>query len=134
MAVLQFFAGVSIFLNQFVSFEFILAQGPRTMQGLLIGIWYISCGIYCVHLTMASSPLGCSWEYYAVKTGVVFISVIVYTIAAYKYKYRQCNELSDVNERVIITEYTERQLDYEYGREYEDNDNDDTTRDDVNSI
>ena len=62
------------------------------------------------------------------------ILVIVYTIAAYKYKYRQHNELSDVKERLIIIGYTERQLDHEYGREYEDNDNDDTTRDDVNSI
>ena len=115
MAVPQFFTGVSILLVQFTSLEFILAQGPRTMQGLLIGIWYISNGIYCVHLTMASSPLGCSWEYYAVKTGVVFISVIIFTIAAYKYKYRQRNELSDVNERLIITEYTERQLVQEYG-------------------
>ena len=64
---------------------------------------------------MAGSPLGCSWEYYAVNTGVVLTSVIVYTIAAYKYKYRQRNELSDVNERVIITEYTERQLLQKYG-------------------
>ena len=134
MAVPQFFVGVSIFLVQFVSFEFILAQGPRTMQGLLIGIWYISSSIYCVQLTITSSPLGCSWEYYAVKTGVVFISVIVYTIAAYKYKYRQRNELSDVNERLIITEYTERQLNQEYGIEYEDDDESDATRDDVNSI
>ena len=46
---------------------------------------------------------------------LVFISVIVYTIASYKYKYRQRNELSDVNERVIIAEYTERQLVQEYG-------------------
>ena len=115
MAVPQFFAGICLSLVQFTSIEFILAQGPRSMQGLLIGIWYIINSIYCVHLTLASSPLGCNWEYYAVKTCFVFISVIVYTIAAYKYKYRQRNELSDVNERVIITEYTERQLKQEYG-------------------
>ena len=42
--------------------------------------------------------LKCNREYYSLKTGIVFISVLVYTIAAYKYKYRQCNELSDVNE------------------------------------
>ena len=86
------------------------------MQGLLIGIWFVHFSIYLLHLTLTNSPLGCHWEYYAVKTGVVFISIICYTIAAYKYKYRQCNELSDVNERVIITEYTERQLEQEYGR------------------
>ena len=130
-----------------MSFEFILAQGPRTMQGLLIGIWFMCNCIYCVHLTMASSPLGCSWEYYAVKTGVVFISVIIFTIAAYKYKYRQRNELSDVNERLIITEYTERQLVQEYGgisaeytkrqsmhKEGEDDNDSDTTAGDANSI
>ena len=134
MAVPHFFAGVGILLVHFTSFEFILAQGPRTMQGLLIRIWYINNSIYCVHLTMASSTLGCYWKYYAVKTGVVFISVIVYTIAAYKYKYRQCNELSDVNER-IITEYTERQLlDQEYDIEDEDDDDIDANTNYVNSI
>ena len=86
------------------------------MQGLLIGIWFVHFSIYLLHLTLTSSSLGCHWEYYAVKTGVVFISIIGYTIAAYKYKYRRRNELSDVNERVIITEYTERQLEQEYGR------------------
>ena len=125
MAVPQFFAGITIFLVRFTTFEFILAQGPRTMQGLLIGIWFINNSIYCVHLTLANSQYGCYWEYYAVKTGVVFISVIVYTIAAYKYKYRQRNELSDVNERLIITEYIERQLEQEYYIENEENDHDD---------
>ena len=124
MAVPQFFAGISIFLVQFTIIEFILAQGPRIMQGLLIGIWFMHNSIYCVHLTLASSQYGCYWEYYAVKTGVVFISVIVYTIAAYKYKYRQRNELSDINERIIITEYTERQLEQKYSTEDEENDND----------
>ena len=125
MAVPQVFAAISTFLVWFTSIEFILAQGPRTMQGLLIGIWFINNSIYCVHLTLTSSQYGCYWEYYAVKTGVVFISVILYTIAAYKYKYRQCNELSDVNERVIITEYTERQLEQKYSTKDEENDDDD---------
>ena len=97
----------------------------------IIGIWYISNGIYCVHLTLASSPLGCSWEYYTVKTGVVLTSVIIFTIAAYKYKYRQRNELFDVNERVIITEYTERQLMHTVDED--DDDDSDTTIDDVNT-
>ena len=45
MTVPHLFAGISIFLVQFTSFEFILAQGPCTMQRLLIGIWYVSNGI-----------------------------------------------------------------------------------------
>ena len=63
--------------------------------------------IYCLTLTLSNSWLGCHWEYYAVKSSVVLISVIVYAIAAYICKYKQCNELYDVNERVIIEEYTE---------------------------
>ena len=116
MVIPYFFSGVSIFLVQFTGIEFILAQGPRIMQGLLIGILFVHNSVNLLHLTLTNSPLGCHWEYYAVKTGVVLISIIGYTIAAYKYKYRQRNELSDVNERVIITEYTERQLEQEYGR------------------
>ena len=111
MVVPQFFIGISIFLVHFAIFEFILAQGPRAMQGLLVGIWFMKLSIYCVQLTLSNSHLSCYWQYYVVTTGVVLISVICYTIAAYKYKYRQRNELADVNERVIITQYTERQLD-----------------------
>ena len=115
MVIPQFLSGISIFFVQFTSIEFILAQGPRIMQGLLISIWFMLVSIYCLTLTLSGSWLGCHWEYYAVKSSVVLMSVIVYSIAAYKYKYRQRNELSDVNERVIITEYTERQLLQEYG-------------------
>ena len=113
MVVPQFFIGISTFLVHFAIFEFILAQGPRAMQGLLVGVWFMHLSIYCLQLTLSNSYLSCYWQYYVVTTGVVFFSVIIFTVTAYKYKYRQRNELSDVNERVIITEYTERLLDFE---------------------
>ena len=113
MALPQFITGISIFLVHFTSFEFILAQGPRSMQGLLIGVWFMHLSIYSMQLTLSSSSLSCYCEYYLVTMSLVLISIIAYTIAAYKYKYRQRNELSDVNERIIITQYTERQLDRE---------------------
>ena len=54
----QVLAGISIFcLIQFMSIKFILAQGPHTMQGLVISIWYMSNCIYCVHFIMANSTL-----------------------------------------------------------------------------
>ena len=64
---------------------------------------------------------------------MVFISNVAYTVAAYKYKYRQRNELSDVNERVVIAEYTEIQIDQIYDKEDEDDDDSDSdiTTDDV---
>ena len=66
-----------------------------------------------MQLSLSGLFLSCYWQYYVITTVLASISVIIYTIAAYKYKFRQRNELSDVNERVIITEYIERQLDNE---------------------
>ena len=101
----QFLSGISSVVVTVTGFEFILAQGPRNMQGLLIGLWLTEGNVFfSINISF------CYWEYYAIITSLALISVIVYTIAAYKYKYRQRNELSDVNERIIITEYTERQL------------------------
>ena len=98
------------------SLEFILAQAPRTMQGILIGLWlmqyYFIWNLNELVLSYRNWYLHW-WVTYAVITCLALILLIVYTIAAYKYKYRQRNELSDVNERVIITQYTERQLDRE---------------------
>ena len=116
LVVLQVIAGMSDILVFIGILEFILAQGPRTMQGILIGLWLMQYNFF--HLMDVLTSYYCNrypkvYIYYAVKTALVLISVIVYTIAAYKYKYRQRNELSDVNERVIITEYTERRLDLE---------------------
>ena len=107
----QILQGISMMLVFIGSLEFILAQAPRSMQGLLIGLWLMQYyGIWNFDAVILAI-INNNNIYTAVKTGFVFISVIIYTIAAYKYKYRQRNELSDVNERVIITQYTERQLD-----------------------
>ena len=117
LIVLQFFEGISIILVFTGSLEFILAQAPRTMQGILIGLWLMQYYFTWNLNKLISFYLSCRqhWlvTYSAVITCLALIPVIVYTIAAYKYKYRQRNELSDVNERVIITQYTERQLDQE---------------------
>ena len=113
----QFLSGVNSVVIAVTGFEFILAQGPRNMQGLLIGLWLMEANIY-IYININRSF--CHWEYYAIVTTLALISVIIYTIAAYKYKYRQRNEQSDVNERIIITEYTERQLLRKYNTRLED--------------
>ena len=107
----QVLNGIGALIYYVTVIEFIAAQGPRQMQGLLITLWYMFMWVYLASQSMSTSFIGCHWEYYAVKTGLVLTSVICYTITAYKYKYRQRNELSDVNERIIITEYESRQLD-----------------------
>ena len=117
LIVLQCFEGISIMLVFTGTLEFILAQAPRTMQGILIGLWLMQY-YFIWNLNELVSSYLISYQYwwlayYVVITSLALILLIVYTIAAYKYKYRQRNELSDVNERVIITQYVERQLDQE---------------------
>ena len=117
LIVLQFFEGISIMLVFTGSLEFILAQAPRTMQGILIGLFLMQYYFIWNMNELISSYLNYHqhwWVTYStVITCLALIPVIVYTIAACRYKYRQRNELSDVNERVIITQYFERQLDRE---------------------
>ena len=111
----QIFGGISIIFSSIGNLGFILAQAPRTMQGILIGLWLMHYGISSLDVFVLELFL-INWDfiwYYAIRTCLVLISIIIYTIAAYRYKYRQRNELSDVNERVIITQYTERRLDRE---------------------
>ena len=53
--------------------EFIVAQGLHKMQGLLITLWYMFMWTYLASQSMSPSSIGCHWEYYAVKTGLVLI-------------------------------------------------------------
>ena len=119
----QLLNGFGLLLTSLTILEFILAQGPHYMQGTLIGTLYlkntVSISIIVVgELTIAN----CYWEYYAAISGFVFISLIIYSIAAYRYKYRQRNELADINVRVTIEEIYERNLEREAREQDEDDD------------
>ena len=106
--------GLSIVCTMITLYEFILAQSPRRMLGLLIGIGFVVFNSPLIILVLITAVIENN-EYRIfndiVKTVLIFISVICYTVAACRYRYRQRNELSDINERIIITQYTERYLD-----------------------
>ena len=99
----------------FTLYEFILAQSPRRMLGLLLGISFVvynsPIAIGIIALITAVKKHNEYRIFYIVITVLIFVSVICYTVVACRYRYRQCNELSDINERIIITQYTERYLD-----------------------
>ena len=110
LVVPQFLNGIGVLFNFVAILEFIIAQGPRHMQGLLIGVWYAQITLGNIQEELATSRIGCYWEYHALISGIVFISLIIYSIVAYRYKYRQRNEISDINVRVTIEEIYERRL------------------------
>ena len=119
----QLLSGFGLLMILVTILEFILAQGPCYMQGTLIGTLFLPFAVSELYdVISVSTPAGCYWEYYAATSGIVFISLIIYSIVAYRYKYRQRNEISDINVRVTIEEIYERNLE----REAREQDEDDT--------
>ena len=109
-SVAQIFSGLGYMLVFLTAQEFILAQAPRTMQGLLIGLWYAyqSIGL-AAFLIIEATQVKHYWPY-IVLTVLSALSVCLYSIVSYRFKYRQRQESTNVNYRYIIEEYTTRHL------------------------
>ena len=110
LAILQVSYGIGFSLCFITAFEFIVAQAPGRMQGMLIGIWFSQLSLKYICVTLTLSSLGQHWWFYATRSGLVLVSVVCYIVAAKRYRYRKRNEISDVNERLVIAEYCERQI------------------------
>ena len=107
----QFLNGFSLLLVFLTALEFILAQSPRSMQGLLVGFWYALQSVNVLLSTILSAnTAGCSYISYAVRVGFASASFLLYIFAAYWYKGRIRQESSIIRQRTIIEEYTERNL------------------------
>lgn len=107
----QLFNGFSLLLTFLTALEFILAQSPRSMQGLLIGFWY---ALQSLNVTLSvllfTTNVGCSYISYAVRAGFVGISLILYILTARWYKDRKRQESSIIKHYMIIENYTARNL------------------------
>ena len=106
----QVLNGCSVFLTFITSFEFVVAQSPLRMQGLLIGVFVCEYLFYFVLNFLSFSVKHYLWQYYTAKTVLIFLSCLIFLVTAVKYKHRERNETTDVNDRLIIAEYHERQL------------------------
>ena len=92
-------------------FEFIIAQSPQAMKGILIGLYYsLRYGLAGLLLLVEShtfetntSVLSCATIHYLEITLICLLSLFIYTIAAYKYKLRERDEV--VNVHMFAEEY-----------------------------
>ena len=103
--------GLSFLLVFMTALEFICAQAPLRLKGLLIGIWYALLAIN--YLLIESSELytitRINWVIFnSVKTFLILISLIVYMFVAKRYRYRLRDEV--VNEQYLVEEIYEREL------------------------
>ena len=111
---------LSYLLVFLTTIEFICAQSPNAMKGLLIGIWYSMMSIkYIVvnNLNIRKNLLQTdSWSIYHGIRGVrIFVSIICFSFISKRYRYRERDE--NVNEQAIIEEQYERELLLNYSSE-----------------
>ena len=120
--VLQGLAFLLVFLT---TLEFICAQAPLRLKGLLIGIWYALLAVYYLPVAMTELFITdvTTWEvFHEVKTFLIFLSLMLYLCVSRWYRYRLRDEV--VNEQFLVEEIYERELaqaeEYEKEQEYLD--------------
>ena len=105
--------GISYLLIFMTILEFICAQSPNALKGLLIGIWYSTTSIKFPLIQLLDTDSSTSetipWNiYHGIKGIGIFLSIISFSLVYRYYRYRERNEI--VNEQNIIEEQYEREL------------------------
>ena len=105
--------GLSYILVFMSVLEFICAQSPNAMKGILIGVWYSMLAIKYFLINILDTHDGLlgviPWNVYHCIKGIgIFISIAMFSVICCKYRYRERNEI--VNEQTIIEEQYEREL------------------------
>ena len=103
-------------MGQLLSFltvlEFICAQAPRDMKGMLIGMWYSLLSLKIVFIQLDRSDLlqeKRNWVFYNGARGVgVFMTIVAFALVCKWYRYRERDDV--VNEQAIIEDLYEREL------------------------
>ena len=97
---------ISHFVLAISLLEFIIAQSPHTMKGILIGFYYVIrfglAGVFAIiqkfFCKYVYSAMSCSEvSSYIVITIIALLSFIMYCIAACKYKLRERDEVINVH-------------------------------------
>ena len=103
--------------------EFISAQAPLKMKGLLVTFWYaLSSQRYLLQAVILFfiDKEKVLLIFYGVKASLILLSVVLYCCVAKRYRYRLRDEV--VNERYLVEEVYDRELRLaeEYERECEE--------------
>ena len=111
------------------SLEFIMAQSPNSMRGVMMGLATVFLGfgslvLYGLEQVLAhfsNATPSCGFYYYLVLSILLILSLVLFTIAAKRYKLRERDR--HVNIQAIAEEHYERYLDQEeeYMREAANN-------------
>ena len=124
--VTSFVDGVGLSLFYAGLFEFVIAQSPQHMKGLLIGCVYVLLGLFVVLSTLlliptySNSPVIGS-VIYLVTFVIGTVGLVLYVVASRKYKLRERDELSQYRNYVeeYYTHTINRRRRYKFQKTYE---------------
>ena len=95
----QLLNGLSSLLVSMTVFEFISAQAPRTTRGLLIGLWYATFSIRSLVVVPLNNYITekQSWLISeGVKGFLILVSLVLFSCVSKNYRYRQRDEIVNV--------------------------------------
>lgn len=107
LAIPQVFNGIASLLVFLTALEFILAQAPFRMQGLLIGLWYLM-DVIDYALLEVELNYNLSRPVYITRLILTVLSLVLHTIAVYFYKYRDRDNV--VNTYHLVADKVERTI------------------------
>ena len=99
--------------------EFVLAQSPNSMRGIMMGFLFmllccataVNYGLELLLRHFSNATPSCGFYYYLVLSILIMLSLVLFTIAAKRYKLRERER--HVNIQAIAEEHHERYLDQE---------------------
>ena len=107
----QFLNGL-VFLFVFVTtMEFLCAQAPHYIQGMLIGLWYSVSSLKYLFVGIGYELQADSMSFTVlsgVKVAMVMVSLVMYSCVSKRYRYRERDEA--VNFQVMIEDQYEREI------------------------
>ena len=105
------FQGFSHLLVFMTALEFICAQAPLRLKGLLIGVWYafFAANYILVEIPEIFVKSDLTWKiFHSVKGFLIVLTLMMYLCVSKRYRYRQRDEI--VNEQFLVEEIYEREL------------------------
>ena len=97
-------------------FEFICAQSPHSMKGVLIGIFFAVKGLFQLIGVLGILLPFSFWQtspraglvYFLVNIVISVVGVVAFTVATKRYQYRQCDDFCNI--RKYIEEFYEKEV------------------------
>ena len=109
----------AIFLTTTIGLEFVIAQSPKDMRGLMVALFLSArglgslIGLYLLipYRYLDTAPLGCGFYYFLTRTFITFFIFIIFIFLAKRYKLRVRE--NEINVHIIAEDHIIRYIDQE---------------------